>query len=106
MHDWPDKYAIQILRHLRDKAKEGDVLVIIDCVVDYACKAPAPAVGENKANEDGGVNGIAKEDEEANAEEKETKATMSPSAVPPKPLLANMGGANLIAYTVDLLVRS
>lgn len=37
LHDWPDKYAIQILQRLRDAAGENTKLVVIDTVLNYAC---------------------------------------------------------------------
>lgn len=37
-HDWPDEYAAKILRHLRDASTPSTVLVMIDCIVPYACE--------------------------------------------------------------------
>ena len=37
-HDWPDKYAAKILQHLRDAAHPSTVLILIDCIVPYACE--------------------------------------------------------------------
>ncbi|EJD00206.1 O-methyltransferase [Fomitiporia mediterranea MF3/22] len=65
-HDWADLYAIKILRRLRDAAGPNTKLILIDCVLDYACGS-----GENK---------------------------------PPPPLLGNLGGGNLLSYSVDLTV--
>jgi len=39
-HDWSDKYAIKILRRLRDAATPSTKLVIISCITDYACRLP------------------------------------------------------------------
>ena len=39
MHDWPDKYAIQILKRLREAAGETTKLVVIDTVLNYACES-------------------------------------------------------------------
>ena len=73
VHDWPDKYAINILSHLRKVAGQDTKLLIVDCVVDYAC--------------DSSLNSI-------------------PSSALPAPLLPNLGGANLLTYSVDVVVSS
>lgn len=39
LHDWSDKYAIKILRHLRDTATADTKLVVIDTIVAHACEA-------------------------------------------------------------------
>ena len=70
IHDWSDKYAIRILRRLRDAAAPSTKLVIIGCITDYACRFP-----KDKAE-----------------------------ASPPEPLLANLGGANIFPYSLDLAV--
>ncbi|EJC99763.1 O-methyltransferase [Fomitiporia mediterranea MF3/22] len=68
IHDWSDKYAIMILRRLRDVATPSTRLIIIDHILDYAC------------------------------------GSQDETEKPPTPLLANMGGANVISYSVDLAV--
>lgn len=40
VHDWSDKYAIKILRRLRDAAAPTTKLVLISCITDYACRTP------------------------------------------------------------------
>ncbi|OCB85132.1 S-adenosyl-L-methionine-dependent methyltransferase [Sanghuangporus baumii] len=37
IHDWPDKYAIKILRHLRNAAGPNTKLLVIDNVLDHVC---------------------------------------------------------------------
>ena len=76
IHDWPDKYCLQILRHLRDAAAPHTRLVIVDSLVSYAC-------------EDDSLKGI------PGAER----------PIPPKPLLPNKGHAATIAYHADIQVR-
>ena len=71
IHDWSDKYAIKILKQLRLAAGPHTKLLIIDCVVEYACDTPH--LGQS-------------------------------SSSPSVPLLPNLGGANLLTYTVDLAV--
>lgn len=39
-HDWSDKYAVKILRQLRDAAIPSTKLVLISCITDYACRLP------------------------------------------------------------------
>lgn len=39
-HDWSDKYAVKILRQLRDAAIPSTKLVLISCITDYACRVP------------------------------------------------------------------
>ena len=73
IHDWSDKYAIKILKQLRLSAGPHTKLLIIDCVVEYACDTPH--LGQS-----------------------------SSSTSVPAPLLPNLGGANLLTYTVDLAV--
>ncbi|KAI5116033.1 hypothetical protein M0805_002088 [Coniferiporia weirii] len=67
IHDWSDKYAIRLLRRLREAAGPSTKLIIIDSVLDYACENPNDA------------------------------------ARPPRPLLPNMGAANIMPYAVDLV---
>ena len=44
VHDWSDKYAIQILRHLRDAATMDTKLVVIDAIVSHTCRSVAGSV--------------------------------------------------------------
>ena len=39
LHDWPDKYAIMLLKRLREAASENTKLVVIDTVLNYACES-------------------------------------------------------------------
>ena len=80
LHDWSDKYAIRILKNLRKAAIPGKTkLVIVESVMDYACESVGVPV-------------------------KEVRRTLAKS--PPAPLLANMGGANLLSYAIDIIVSS
>lgn len=69
IHDWSDKYCVQLLKNLSAEAGPNTKLLIVDDVVDYSC---------NSGNEPG----------------------------PPAPLLHNLGGANLLPYSVDIIVSS
>jgi len=73
MHDYPDKICITILKHLRAAAKPTTQLVITDNVIAYACE-------ESSANT---IPGAARE-------------------LPPAPLLANYGQANIVPYLMDI----
>ncbi|EJD00229.1 S-adenosyl-L-methionine-dependent methyltransferase [Fomitiporia mediterranea MF3/22] len=60
IHDWSDKYAIMLLRRLRDAAGPSTKLVIIDNILDYACgsgdeieRPPAPLLSNM-----GGANAV------------------------------------------------
>lgn len=76
IHDWSDKYAVKLLKNLRAAAGPNTKLVLIDSIVNYACEAP----------NNSGILG-----------------TESAEKVP-APLLPNLGGANLLAYEVDIVV--
>lgn len=79
LHDWPDAYASRILVRLRDVARKDTKLVLIENLIPLACHDHGSDDGE----------GI-------------------PGAVPkeaPKPLLANYGIANEMAYNGDMAVR-
>lgn len=78
IHDWSDKYAIKLLKNLRAAAGPNTRLVLVDSIVNYACEAPSETTILGKASE--------------------------PKV--PAPLLPNLGGANLLAYEVDVVVRS
>lgn len=73
VHDWSDKYAVKILSQLKKSAGPNTKLLIVDCVVDYACDSSS--LGDLPA----------------------------PPPVP-APLLPNLGAANLLTYSVDLVV--
>ncbi|GJE87393.1 S-adenosyl-L-methionine-dependent methyltransferase [Phanerochaete sordida] len=73
IHDWSDKYCLQILRHLRNAATPDTHLVIVDSLVSYACE------DDDLKNIPGAVR-----------------------PVPPKPLLPNMGHAATAAYQIDI----
>ncbi|KAI0315782.1 S-adenosyl-L-methionine-dependent methyltransferase [Amylostereum chailletii] len=73
MHDYPDDTCLAILRHLRASAKPSTQLVIVDNIIAYACEEPA-------AQEIPG-------------------ATLP---LPPAPLLANLGEANVVPYLMDV----
>ena len=75
IHDWSDKYAMKILRRLRDGAAPTTKLVLVGCITELACHVPGEA---NDKDED----------------------------KTPEPLLANMGGARIYPYMLDLCVRS
>ena len=73
LHDWSDKYCIQILRHLRAAAMPSTRLVIIDRIMSYACT-------DETLNTISGAELVA----------------------PPAPLVANGGSFSAVAYFVDL----
>ncbi|KAF5346394.1 hypothetical protein D9758_012770 [Tetrapyrgos nigripes] len=75
LHNWPDKYNVQILRNLREAATPSTTLVIIDKVLPYACRQPADGV---LGQIEGDVNDIA-----------------------PEPLLPNYGPLRDSAYGLD-----
>ncbi|KAF8313561.1 S-adenosyl-L-methionine-dependent methyltransferase [Amanita rubescens] len=75
LHDWSDKYALKILKHLRDAATPSTKLLVVDIILPYAC---------HETEEDtGGVSGAV-------------------SVKAPNPLLANWGTVNDFAYTLDI----
>jgi len=78
IHDWSDKYSIKLLSNLRTVAGPNTKLVLIDSIVNYACEAPSEA-------------SILGKDAEPKV---------------PAPLLPNLGGANLLAYEVDIVLVS
>ena len=77
LHDWSDAYATRILKHLRSAAGLETKLVVIDHVLPYSCPS------------DFGT-------------EESVKGLNTP--LPPAPLLANMGGAGSLQYSLDILV--
>ena len=77
LHDWPDKYAIKILENLRKAAVVGKTkLIIVESIMDFACESKGVAI-------------------------KETGPAPKPA---PAPLLPNLGGANLLSYSIDIIV--
>ena len=77
-HNWSDKYAKDILINLRQTAKADTKLMIVDAVVEHVCPTPVLTAGDV-------VPGYHPE-------------------VHPKPLLANLGPANVTAYNMDITV--
>lgn len=75
LHDWPDKYCLQILKHLREAAGWGTRLMIVDNLIPYA-----------SAEDTQGISGAKR-----------------PSVL--APLLPNGGYANVIQYYQDIQVR-
>ncbi|KAH0578348.1 hypothetical protein H2248_003962 [Termitomyces sp. 'cryptogamus'] len=75
LHDWPDKYCVEILSHLRAAAGKNTKLVIVETLIPYACHHPS-----NDAE-----CAIADNAQEA-----------------PKPLLANYGAVSGIPYNHDI----
>lgn len=77
MHDWSDKYALKILKHLRDAATPSTKLLAVDIILPYACH-------ESEENADG--------------------ITGAVSVKAPNPLLANWGAVNDFLYGLDICV--
>ena len=75
LHDWPDKYCLQILKHLRDVAGPGTQLLVVDNLMPYAAAEDAQ-----------GIPGAER-------------------PMVPSPLLPNGGYANVIPYYQDIQVR-
>lgn len=76
VHNWSDKYCLQILRNLRNAAAPDTRLPIVDNLLSYAC-------------DDDSLKDIPGADR----------------PVPPKPLLPNMGYAAATSYYTDMQVR-
>ena len=74
LHDWSDKYCVQILKNLRAAAGPQTVLVVNDNIISYASPG-----GRNVET----IPGTA-------------------TVPPPEPLLANKGEANIMAYLADM----
>ena len=75
MHDWNDKYCVQILSKLREAATPDTRLIIVDNLMSYAC---------------------------VSEELKTIPGALPP--LPPAPLLPNGGHAGAIAYYQDIQV--
>ncbi|KAJ3725847.1 S-adenosyl-L-methionine-dependent methyltransferase, partial [Lentinula raphanica] len=71
-HDWSDRYVIRILKRLRDAATPTTTLVIVDTIINHPCPSPPSEIP--------GAN----------------------LALPPSPLLANLGVANASTHFADL----
>ncbi|KAL5531056.1 hypothetical protein ACEPAG_3932 [Sanghuangporus baumii] len=82
LHDWPDKYAIHILKKLRKAGIPGKTkLLIIENLMSYACEPEEIPVKE--------------------------VGTVTASSKPPlAPLLSNLGGANLLPYAIDIVAST
>jgi hypothetical protein len=80
LHDWPDDFARKILLQLREAADSETKLLIGDFILPLACP---DNVGEDSCLED--IDGAA-------------------SAMPPIPLLPNLGKASANVFWMDLTV--
>ncbi|KAJ3537872.1 hypothetical protein NM688_g6604 [Phlebia brevispora] len=80
-HNYSDKYATKLLKHLRDAAKPTTKLVVMDSVMQHACRSP-----------------------QRSSEEHESELVGYKPHVAPEPLLANFGLANVLAYDLDLVM--
>jgi len=76
LHNWSDAYATRVLEQLRMAAGPDTRLLIADHVLSNACSRP-PNGGLIKGTD---------------------------SLLPPAPLLANMGGAAVMPYVLDILM--
>ena len=87
LHNWPDKYAIQILKNLRVKAGPETRLVVMEYLRETEGRDKdtiAPVAGADTGVEE----------------------TLIVGGAPPKPLLPNLGHANVLTYDFDITVRS
>jgi hypothetical protein len=73
LHDWSDKYCLQILRKLRDAAATHTKLVVVDNLLSYACR-----------------------------NDEISTIPGAESSILPSPLLPNGGAANIAAYCGDI----
>jgi hypothetical protein len=73
LHNWSDKYCLQILRHLREAATPSTQLIVVDNLMPYAC------VDDSLKDVPG-----------------------ADLALPPAPLLPNGGHASAVSYYEDL----
>ncbi|KAJ8076312.1 hypothetical protein PM082_000733 [Marasmius tenuissimus] len=81
LHDYGRGPAVKILKHLRDAAAKHTKLIIVDQVLPYAC--PSDALGSITQ----GIPGAEK---------------VQPQV--PSPLLPNLGKANTLTYSADLMM--
>ncbi len=77
LHDWADSYGIRLLSQLRAAAGPQTKLVVIEILLESPCHDP----------------------------ETSTIKGCEPRTVP-EPLLANMGAANSVDYSMDMMVRN
>ncbi|KLO09940.1 S-adenosyl-L-methionine-dependent methyltransferase [Schizopora paradoxa] len=81
MHNWADEHAKIILKHIRDAARGTAKLVVVDGLLESACRTG----GESSPTSN-----------EVHGRKKGSK--------PPQPLLSNWGAANGMAYKFDIQV--
>ncbi|KIK61141.1 hypothetical protein GYMLUDRAFT_85119 [Collybiopsis luxurians FD-317 M1] len=92
LHDWSDKYALQILSRLRDVAGLETTILIIDTIIPLGCRQDNaaqtlvnPSVPSTKGNEN--MAGIIED---------------HPPVEAPAPLLLNFGAVNEVEYMIDM----
>ncbi|KAJ7701081.1 hypothetical protein B0H17DRAFT_1157762 [Mycena rosella] len=73
------RLLFQILKHLRDAAKETTKLIVLECMMSLVCR------------DDGSYDHI---------------PGVVPDFTPPKPLLANMGIVGMVPYLVDMQIMA
>lgn len=78
LHDWSDKYCLQILKHLRAAAGPQTQLLILENIIPHALENSTLTKGIPGAS----------------------------MTLPPTPLLSNKGEANIMPYIADIQVRS
>jgi hypothetical protein len=83
VHNWPNNHARKILRLLRKAAAPDTKLLVADYILPLACKLDI--------DQDISVDGLVVEGE---------------PAIPPAPLLPNMGEANKLGYLMDCVVSA
>ena len=81
MHNWADEHAKIILKHIRNAAGDATKLVIVDGLLESACRT------------DGGSPPTSSGTQE-----------IRKGAKPPRPLLSNWGAANGMTYKFDIQV--
>ena len=79
LHDWSDKYSLEILKQLRDAATPGTKLVVVELIMRYTCHDDTEDIADS------------------------TTSTVPIKA--PNPLLANWGAVNDNIYMLDMIVR-
>ena len=77
LHNWSDKYCVQILSHLRAAATPSTQLMVVENIISHIC-----------------------------ADERLEAVPGAVVQPPPAPLLPNMGHAASPAYSADIQVRS
>lgn len=84
LHMFPDAKCVEILTQLRNAANPDTKLLILDCLIPLACRAPK-AEGDGFASRE-----------------------VVPGSIPrqaPIPLLPNYGVVNEMCYIMDIAVR-